>query len=178
MLRAVGTQFVQQLQPLRRQLHVQVCVTPVTLPPGRLRLATSPSSTGSAAVSKTIGMVVVAAFAASAAGVGRPRQSQSPDAERDRPPAPAVDRFGPPPSDIRSPRSGHRRSRPRSALGRKAVRWPRVIWAEAARLRNPITGSAGCCARAASGQAAAAPPNSAMNSRRLIRSPRRRGRAA
>jgi hypothetical protein len=45
------------------------------------------------------------------------------------------------------------------------------------RSRNPITGIAGCCARAASGQAAA-PPMSLMNSRRLlIRSPRRRGRA-
>ena len=45
------------------------CVTPVTLPPGRLRLATKPSVIGSPPVSKTIGMVVVAAFAASAAGV-------------------------------------------------------------------------------------------------------------
>src|SRR5262249_4884421 len=34
-----------------------------------------------------------------------------------------------------------------------------------------------CCARAASGQAAAAPPSSDMNVRRFIRSPRRRGRA-
>ena len=31
--------------------------------------------------------------------------------------------------------------------------------------RNPITGIAGCCARAASGNAAAAPPSSVMNSR-------------
>jgi hypothetical protein len=44
-------------------------VTPVMLPPGRLKLATSPSLTGLLAVSKTIGMVVVAAFAASTAGV-------------------------------------------------------------------------------------------------------------
>jgi hypothetical protein len=35
--------------------------------------------------------------------------------------------------------------------------------------RNPITGIAGCCARAASGHATAAPlPKSAMNSRRLM----------
>ena len=34
------------------------------------------------------------------------------------------------------------------------------------KLRNPITGIAGCCARAASGHAAAAPPSSVMNSRR------------
>jgi hypothetical protein len=34
-------------------------VTPVTLPPGRLRLATRPSQTGSLPISKTIGMVAV-----------------------------------------------------------------------------------------------------------------------
>src|SRR5215510_13342167 len=34
-----------------------------------------------------------------------------------------------------------------------------------------------CCARAVSGQDAAAPPSNVMNSRRLIQSPRRRGRA-
>ena len=33
-------------------------------------------------------------------------------------------------------------------------------------MRNPITGIADCCARAASGHAAAAPPSSVMNSRR------------
>jgi hypothetical protein len=33
--------------------------------------------------------------------------------------------------------------------------------------RNPITGIAVCCARAASGHAAAAPPSKVMNSRRL-----------
>jgi len=42
--------------------------------------------------------------------------------------------------------------------------------------RNPIAGIAGCCARAAIGHAAT-PPISVMNSRRLIQSPRRRGRA-
>src|SRR5262249_23129950 len=40
---------------------------------------------------------------------------------------------------------------------------------------NATTGIAGCCARA--GHATAAPPSSVMNSRRFIRSPRRRGRA-
>src|SRR5262249_34405341 len=44
-------------------------VTPVTLPPGRLRLATSPTSTGSAPIPKTIGMLAVAAFAVSAEAV-------------------------------------------------------------------------------------------------------------
>src|SRR5713226_9762671 len=42
---------------------------PVTLPPGRLRLATRPSSTGLLLVVKTMGIVVVAAFAMRLAGV-------------------------------------------------------------------------------------------------------------
>ena len=44
-------------------------LTPVTFPPGRLRLATIPTSTGSAPITKTIGTVVLAAFAARVAGV-------------------------------------------------------------------------------------------------------------
>src|SRR5215470_12550934 len=43
-------------------------LTPVTLPPGRLRLATRPAPTGSPPLLKTIGIVCVAALAASAAG--------------------------------------------------------------------------------------------------------------
>ena len=43
---------------------------------------------------------------------------------------------------------------------------------------HPTTGIAGCCAHASSGHAAPAPPTSAMNSPRLIRSPHRRGRVA
>ena len=45
-------------------------LTPVTLPPGRARLATSPSPTGSA-TPKTIGIVAVAAFAATRRNVTR-----------------------------------------------------------------------------------------------------------
>src|SRR5262249_15109231 len=44
-------------------------LTPVALPPGRLRLATKPSLTGSPATPNTIGIVVVAALAASPAAV-------------------------------------------------------------------------------------------------------------
>ena len=44
-------------------------LTPVTLPPGRLRLATRPVCTGSPPALKTTGMVVVADFAAAAAAV-------------------------------------------------------------------------------------------------------------
>src|SRR6266481_9397548 len=44
-------------------------LTPVALPPGRLRLGTRPIATGSLPIAKTIGMVVVAALAASDADV-------------------------------------------------------------------------------------------------------------
>src|SRR5262245_1886139 len=44
-------------------------VIPVTLPPGRLRLATRPSLTGLAPLAKTIGIVVVAALATIDEGV-------------------------------------------------------------------------------------------------------------
>jgi hypothetical protein len=43
-------------------------LTPVTLPPGRLRLATRPALTGSKAPTNTMGIVVVAVLAANAAG--------------------------------------------------------------------------------------------------------------
>jgi hypothetical protein len=36
-------------------------------------------------------------------------------------------------------------------------------------MRNPTTGIAGCCAPAADGHAAAAPPSSVMNSRRPMK---------
>src|SRR5262249_62398825 len=43
-------------------------VVPVMLAPGRFKLPTSPSATGSPAIKKTIGIEVVAALSASAAG--------------------------------------------------------------------------------------------------------------
>ena len=45
---------------------VSCWLSPVTLPPGRAKLATSPASTGSVALTMTIGIVVVARLAASA----------------------------------------------------------------------------------------------------------------
>jgi hypothetical protein len=44
---------------------------------------------------------------------------------------------------------------------------------QAINARVLLTGIAGCCARAASGHAAAAPPSSVMNSRLFIQSPRK-----
>src|SRR5262249_39977383 len=103
-------------------------LTPVTLPPGRLRLATRPNLTGSVPLANTIGIVVVAALAASAAGelvtMGRlrlrkrlepavlrpwpqlPRRCRSqrllpPDGVPGRPLIPAIDRCHFAPSGIR-----------------------------------------------------------------------------
>ena len=50
---------------------VVALVRPVTLPPGRARLAASPLSTGSATAAITIGISLVAALAARVAGVPR-----------------------------------------------------------------------------------------------------------
>ena len=86
-------------------------VMPVMLPPGRLRLATSPILTGSAPTAKTIGIVAVAALAASCrrSTAGRYNHVHL-----------TVNQFGRklwqslvlvlPPSDIRSRRSGPRHS--------------------------------------------------------------------
>src|SRR5262249_19490792 len=146
-------------------------VQPVTLPPGRLMLATSPSATGSAAVEKTIGIVVVDAFAAttdevpaaaitatgtrtsSAANAGN--RSMWSSAQRY-----SIVTFRPStkPSLLRPWRNA-------AAMGA----YPLDVWP----LRTPTTGIAACCARAAratcgSETVAPAPPRSVMNSRRLM----------
>ena len=66
----LGHQLVQQCQPLGREF-VGKKLIPVALPPGRARLVTRPSLTGSSLTPKTIGIVVVAALAASAAAARR-----------------------------------------------------------------------------------------------------------
>ena len=156
-----------------RSTSVPKKLTPVTLPPGRLRLATKPALTGSPPIVKTIGIVVVAALAAKielpppvAAITATLRRDQI--GRKCRQSIVLVSR----PSGIRSPRSGLRHSRLHSSPGGTHRKVGADRPAQAG--RNPITGIAGCCARAASGHAAAAPPSSVMNSRRFIRSPRRR----
>jgi len=54
----------------------------------------------------------------------------------------------------------------RSRCTKAAVHW--LQFAEVAAPSKPMVGSLACCARAASGHAAAAPPNSVMNSRRFM----------
>ena len=73
-------------------------------------------------------------------------QSRSPGGEPDRPRAPASDRIGSPPSDIRSPRCGPRHSRLRSGLGGTRAQAARAR-PRGPLMRYPITGIAGCCAR-------------------------------
>ena len=96
----------------------------------------------------------------------RPPQLHQPSVEPDRRPMLAVVRTRHRRSDTRPRRSDPQCSRLRLApvgTGRRGnSSAPRVSL-----LSHPITGIAGCCARAASGHAAAAPPSSVMNSRRL-----------
>src|SRR5215471_15677756 len=53
--------------------------SPVTLPPGRARLPIKPAATGSATFVITMGMVVIAFFAANAGGAPRPQLDQPSD---------------------------------------------------------------------------------------------------
>ena len=141
-------------------------LTPVTLPPGRLRLATRPSLTGIAAGREDNRN-------RRGRGLGRQRRRVVPDDHGHRP----ANQFG------------RQRRQPIGLIFRPAVFDRDVLaldeagflQALAERLtrcvasandvlrRKPITGIA-CCARAASGSSAgaAAPPSSAMNARRLM----------
>ena len=64
--REPGQGLLEELELLAADLGVSCWLRPVTLPPGRAKLATSPASTGSVALTMTIGIVVVARLAASA----------------------------------------------------------------------------------------------------------------
>ena len=98
-----GHQLAAAFQPLRPHLDAKM-VTPVRLPPGRFKAATSPGLTGSLPTDEDDRNCRRRALAANAAGVRRPQRSRR-SARPDRPPTPAVGRSGPLPSDIRSRRS-------------------------------------------------------------------------
>ena len=142
---------------------------PVTLPPGRARLSTKPAPTGSAATGNTIGTVRVAcsngrtvevpwarmtsgASAANSAaclrislGIGRGPADVDPHVAADAP-AQLLQLL---------------QERPDAGLKFWIVRGAGSS-TPMRRIRSP------CCARAASGHAAAAPPRSVMNSRRCM----------
>ena len=75
--REPGQGLLEELELLARISGVSCWLRPVTLPPGRARLATSPASTGSVALTMTIGIVVVAARPRARAP-GRRRRSRPP----------------------------------------------------------------------------------------------------
>src|SRR5215813_6053228 len=147
---------------------VVTLLTPVRLPPGRLKLATRPASTGSPPILKTIGIVEVDALAACAEA---------------SPPLVTIT------ATLRETRSwtssGRRSYRPSAHRNSIATFLPstKPVSLKPCRkadsigpsvtgdlpLKYPITGI-GCCARAARGHAAAAPPSSVMNWRRLMSS--------
>ena len=92
--------------------------SPVTLPPGRARLATKPVPTGSAAAAKTIGMIDVACFAARTTGV--PEVTMTSTLSRTNSAAISAQRsLRPRPSDTRSRRCGPRSSRAPAAAARR-----------------------------------------------------------
>src|SRR5262249_3623387 len=134
-------------------------------PPGRLRLATSPSATGSAAVEKTTGIVVVDAFAATAGEV--PAAAITATGRRTSSAASAGNRsiwFSAQRYSIATFRPSTKPSLLRRWLKAAALgAYPLDVWP----VRNPTIGIGGCCARAASGHTAAAPPSSVMKSRRF-----------
>ena len=82
--------------------------TPVTLRLGRLRLTTKPDLTGSAPLAKTIGIVAEPPWLPAPQRCSR--QGRPLAGGAGQPPMLAGDRIAPPPSDIRSRRSGLRYS--------------------------------------------------------------------
>ncbi len=143
-----GDQLVQQLQPLRRQLRVQQAHAG--------EIAARPVQAGDKAELDRIEAHDEHDRNGRGRRLGRQRRrcrsrrSRSLDGEPDRPQVPAVDRIGPPPSDIRSPRCGPRHNRLRS--GRCGTR-PNDAHADQARqcrgTRSPASPAAARSPRAA-----------------------------
>jgi hypothetical protein len=152
-------------------------LVPVTLPPGRAKLATSPLPTGSPAAAITMGIVEVARLAANGASVPTPTitstlrltSSAASAGSRSRSFSAYL------PSSMRFLRSIN----PSSRRSSRRIPCSVVTGPEPPAVRMPILWSfSNSCAFAPSGHAAAAAPDRIKNSRRLIRSPRRRSRAA
>ena len=133
----------------------------MTLPPGCPRLATRRLATGSPTLANTIGMTDVACFVARTCGV--PEVTMTSTLSRTNSAAIWTKRSARP-SDQRYSIVMVRPSLQPSSRSRcvkaatNSLSAERVLWPE-----NPMVRSfADCCARAASGQATAAPPSSVM----------------
>ena len=166
--RRLGHELAQQLQPLRTSTPGRRS-TPVTLPPGRFRLATRPSPTGSSPTAKTIGIV--------ASRPWPPRRGAAADDHRHRP----ADQIG-----RQSRQAVHRPSAQRDRSRRSVPRQsqlpsgppqcaPRHFWRHDVLRRNADHRHR--LLRARSERPAPPRRQAMMNSRRFIRSPRRRARA-
>jgi hypothetical protein len=139
-------------------------ITPVKLAPGRLRLATSPSRTGSVPVANTTGTVVATAFAANAPAVlatitAACRSIRSVTKAGSRSLRPSAQRCS-----ITTLRPS---TKPASVRPRRNAARMCSNDIDGVLRRKPTTGMDGCCARAPSGHTAA-PPSSVMNWRRPI----------
>jgi hypothetical protein len=138
----------------------------VTLPPGRARLITKPSPTGSVATARTIGIVDVTCFAAYPALAAVTMTStlsrtNSAANSAKRSLRPSAQRYS-----IATVRPSIQPSS-RSRVTKAPVHELQPDCEEAP--RKPIVGSLpACCACPARGHATAAPPISAMNCRRFM----------
>ena len=148
--------------------------TPVTLPPGRLRLVTRPSLTGSLPVVNTIGIVVVDDLARIAAKVlltiTEGRRAITSAASVSKP----SKRFSAQTNSIATFRPSTSPAPFKPSLN--AARFLTCVDGVPL-LKKTIVGS-GCCAHTTRGSATAAPPTSAMNSRRRIATPEAQGKAS
>ncbi len=142
---------------------------PVMLPPGRLKLLTSPAFTGSAVAGTTIGIVAVA-FLATRAVVLPPLAIMTATLSRTSSAAIAGNRSYWSSAQRNSIRTFFPSTRPSSPRPWRKESKACPIASGDKLQRNPITGI--CCASAARGQnndgAATAPPTTPINSRRFI----------
>ena len=155
-------------------------VNPVALPPGRARLSTKPLPTGSTTCTNTIGTARVVCSNGAMLILPVARMTSGVSANNSSAYLRISSEF---------PAAGQRVSmrtlRPSvqpsccSPCWKAAMRaCPCALFATAPMSTPTFRMRSGCCARATSGHVATAPPSTAMTSRRFIRSPRRRGRAA
>ena len=141
------------------------CDNPVTLPPGRARLAIMPVPTGSLASANTMGITDVTCFVA---GTARPDVTITSTLSRTSSAAISAKLSLRPCAQCISIRTVRPSIQPSSfsRCTNVAVHWFQAKGVAVP--KNPMVGSfAACCARAASGHAITALPSSVMNSRRF-----------